>query len=292
VVCDPLGGNGAGTLSAQNGLLASLSYLPSGYVGEYSGVEDFMKIATPISANLYFSQLDVPTEMFTQGFAAGDGKLLTDPQGNPLIQFFALRFQSVLQLSASDDPGYYQFAILSDDGSILYLDQSGDAENTNENKLSEFLSDDGDHPTTMSCASNAIYFDKTTQLPMRFDYFQGPKYNIALVLLWRKVGDAASCGNSSSFYDVACGQSGNDTFFNPNVVPSAPTSLYEGMLQRGWKPLNSGNYVLPSSAGSNPCVSPSPIPSPTVTATPTPTPTVTPTPTNTGCSGAACAASS
>ncbi len=282
VVCDPLGGNGSGSISAQNGLFASLSYIPNGYVGEYNGVEDFIQKSTPISANIYFSQLDVPTEMFTQGFSTGNGNLLSDPQGNPLIEFFALQFQSVLQLSANDQPGFYQFAVISDDGAIMYLEDNNVGNNdassqSVDNSYVEFINDDGDHPSQMSCASGAIYFDETTQIPMKLDYFQGPRYNIALVLMWRKIDN----NNCNALDDIACGQIGNDTFFDPSTVPSTPTPLYNGMLQRGWKPLSAGNFALPGTVAPNPCGSPTPTPTATATPTPTPTATATPTPTPT-----------
>ncbi|MDR3606343.1 MAG: hypothetical protein P4M08_03060 [Oligoflexia bacterium] len=308
VYCDPLNNSGAAAnTSSANGLIASLSYIPDGHVGEYYGVEDFIRKSTPIDADLYFSQLNVPTEIFSQGFRDGSGKPLSDPHGNPLIEFFSLQFQTVIQLSPNDEPGTYQFAVISDDGSIMRLKPNSDDRHDDNDRdhdrdrdrdfdrdhdrdhfssddgYVEFIDNDGDHPSRMACASEGIPFDVTTRLPMKLDYFQGPRYNIALTLLWRKI-DSNKCG---SLKDSACGAEGNDTFFKSTNTSSTPTSVYASMLKRGWKPLVSGNFLLPSGVAPNPCGSPSPTPTvtatptPTVTATPTPTVTATPTPTPT-----------
>jgi len=79
---------------------------------------DFESMATPIDTPIYLTQLNVPTEEFTRGFTTGNGILLSAPDGQPLIEFFALHIESVLQLGPNDSPGYYQFAIASDDGTL------------------------------------------------------------------------------------------------------------------------------------------------------------------------------
>jgi hypothetical protein len=234
-------------VAPEQGLYANLSYLPNGQTGQYSGVEDLISMSTPVGDDIYFSQLNVPTRLFTEGFAAGNGSLLTDPSGNVLIEFFALQFQSVIHLGANDTPGLYQFAILSDDGAIMYLPLNDDT--SNDSGYVEFINNDGDHPTTMGCATDAIRFDSDTQLPMKLDYYQGPRYEIALQLMWRQVPD----DQPTTLADPACGQSGNYTFFDPDNTPSTPQPLYNDMLARGWKPLAQDNFSIPSSVLSNPC---------------------------------------
>jgi hypothetical protein len=117
---------------------------------------------------------------------------------------------------------------------------------------------------------------------MKLDYFQGPRYNIALMLLWREIPSCGANGRDTGadLYDEACDQAGNDTFFIWENNPVTPTNLWLGMLSRGWKVLSPENYVLPSAPGvtTNPCVTPSPSPTATITPTPTPAPTATPTP--------------
>jgi hypothetical protein len=294
VVCDPLGPS-TGTATSENGLLAHLYYTPAGG-NTYGDVESYIQNDPIAPADLFFNQLNVPTRSFSEGFSTQDGTVLVDPEtGNTLYEWFALHFESQIKLGSLDTPGRYQFAVLSDDGTLMWLDQGTTPEQP-------FINNDGETPSRLRCATTGINFTSTTQIPLKLDYFQGPRYNIALMLLWREIPSCGASGQDTpnDLYDVACDQAGNDTFFIWENDPVTPTDLWIGMLSRGWKVLSPDNYVLPGTQGitSNPCATPTPSPSPTATASPTPsssptpittvTPTPSPSPTSTQCSGPLC----
>jgi hypothetical protein len=163
---------------------------------------------------------------------------------------------------------------MSDDGSVFEIDQGGG--------FRPLINNDGWHSSKMGCAADAIEMRRDRDLPIRIDYYQGPRFHIALVLLWRKLSDVPVSGE---FSDTACGKSGNDTFFDSNVVPPKAKALWTNMLARGWKVVSPDNFYLPEDGVVNPCPAPTPTPtpaptpSPTATPAPTPAPTATPAPT-------------
>ena len=257
-VCDPFRSGGVST--AEQGILGSLSYLQNS-APRANNIADFEKYGTPVDVELFFNQLNVPTRMFDQGFQTQNGTALLDPQGNTLYEWFMLHFETNIRLSFADSPGNYQFAVLSDDGSIVQINQGTGYE--------VLINNDGVTASRLGCATQTVSMDATTSLPMKLDYFQGPRYNIALVLLWRRIPDTA-CGLTTPFVDPMCGQSGNDVYFDPTQVPSVPTDNWIQLLDRGWNVLNPANFYLPTTVVSNPCAIPTPSPSPSVTPTSSP----------------------
>lgn len=253
VVCNPFG-NAGGGLEANHGLVGQLWYAP-GYYGDFSHVEDFEDLGIKVSTPLYFDQLNVPTRLFKEGFQASDGSLITTAKGDSVIDYFALRFDSVIQLSPNEKPGWYQFAILSDDGSVVRIGDSDDS------RL--LINNDGHHASRLGCADRGVWFNGDTRRPIRIDYFQGERYHMALVLLWRRLPEFDSCP-----YDPACGREGNDEFFDANYAPSKPEPTWIHMLARGWSVVGADNFVLPGEAATNPCPNPAPSPAPSVTPAP------------------------
>ena len=265
-VCDPFENQMA--VGPNSGLSGKLAYIPNGATSDYYGVEDFISKATPINANLYLNELNVATRSFTQGFPTQNGTLLEDPSGNTLTTFFSISVDANLQLAAWDQPGLKQFAIIADDGAILSVDQGSG--------LQPLVNDDYDHPSRLSVASTTVFMDHTTTLPIHVDYYQGPKYNIALMLLWRNIADEYGTGeanspilNPLSLDEPLNGQVGNSMFFNQAVNPPAPTAVWDELLSHGWSVVPAINYLLPGNV-TNPCASPSPSPSPSPSVTPTP----------------------
>jgi hypothetical protein len=259
---------GPEAVSPENGLVASLYYLNASQP-RYSEVEDYIQYGNEDPATLYFNQLNVPTRDYLQGFPTQNGSALTTSQGNPLYEYFALRFESQIRLAQGDQSGRYQFAVLSDDGAIMSINQSGQSGQSGQQGqgLQEFINNDGITDSRLRCANQGINFDATTSLPIQIDYFQGPRYNLSLMLLWREVPET-SCSSGrdgdqdsdQNLYDVACDQAGNDAFFDWQNNPATPTPLWLGMLNRGWKVVGPDNFFLPTPT--QPCASPSPSPSP------------------------------
>lgn len=139
--------------AAERGLKGSLYRLPS----STKALPDFSKIS-PIGT-VFISELDVPTRSFTSGFPG---------VATNLIEWFAIDFSGHLIIEKS---GSYQFMVVSDDGSIVYLNNS------------VLINNDGTHSTLPAWSA-------TVQLaagahPLRVSYFQGPRHHIALQLFYK-----------------------------------------------------------------------------------------------------------
>ena len=135
-------------------------------------------VHTFIAANL-----DVPIRDYTEGFPT--------PEMQTVVENFAVRFRGVL---AVDTPGIYTFWLLSDDGSKLYIDDTLVIDNDGihgitRNKGRKDLSSgvikaqvswhfEGQHFVDMG-KQGSIALAAGTH-PFEIQYFQGPKYEIAL----------------------------------------------------------------------------------------------------------------
>ena len=132
---------------------------PSGLRGEIYFIRpgslklpDFEKL-TPVGA-IYTTSLNVPPQSFTKGF----------PGVTNRFEWFAIDYKGKFWI---EEPGRYDFALRSDDGSRLYIDE----------KL--VINNDGTHaPVTeygkvdLAGGSHSI----------RVSYFQGPREMVALIL--------------------------------------------------------------------------------------------------------------
>ena len=233
LVCDPMGGGGAGI---NDGLIATLFYLDSSQP-HYNKVSDYIEYGTQSNKTLFFSELNIPTRRFELGFPSETGDLIKDDLGNDLNEYFAIRFQSVLKLSESDLAGDYELALLSDDGTVMkVVGEDGEYQVVVDN--------DGNHPTRMGCGET-ISLDATSEVDVQIDYYQGPRYHISLIPMWRRVDEFTQ-------NETQCGKRGNSMYFDFNNN-STPQQAYLDMLTRGWKPIAQENWHLPPSAIFNPC---------------------------------------
>ncbi len=109
----------------------------------------------------------VSPRTFTDGFPSSGktGEILST------IEWFAL--DAIADLDVPAD-GSYQFQIQSDDGAILYLDGTN------------VLDNDGRHHPIKKQSQN-IFLNKGKHRVV-VHYFQGPRYEIALELYWKKPG--------------------------------------------------------------------------------------------------------
>jgi len=133
--------------------------IPSGLRGEIYHIShrtkrlpDFRK-RKPVGT-IYASSLDVPPQDFQQGF----------PGVTKRFEWFAIDYTGRFWI---DQPGAYSFALLSDDGAKLYIDDQA------------IIDNDGQHPP--------IEKQGTVELAggihrIRVSYFQGPKFQVALQL--------------------------------------------------------------------------------------------------------------
>lgn len=114
-----------------------------------------------VMSMLLAPNLDVPTRSFSDGFPGVPGGL---------VEWFGIKFTGKLIISAS---GEYSFYIGSDDGSKLYINDS------------LIVNNDGTHGYRE--VGGKIQLTQG-EYKIRVDYFQGPRYNIAMRLFWIKPG--------------------------------------------------------------------------------------------------------
>jgi hypothetical protein len=232
-VCDPFNGNNTQVMS--QGVQGSLFYRTSGLPRMYK-VEDYINFTKKSDKTLFFTEINVPTRNFTEGFSTQTSGLLADDTGAKLIEYFGIKFESTLQLSEADEEGDYELALLSDDGTRLKIkDPATDS-------WREIIDNDGDHPTRMGCSSELIHMTRRTQIPIEAIYYQGPRQHIANVFMWRK--------SNAVKQEILCGASGNKYFFDPDTG-SSPLKPYTDLLSRGWKPVAAENFWLDNTY--NPC---------------------------------------
>ncbi|MBX3019524.1 MAG: hypothetical protein KF767_16675 [Bdellovibrionaceae bacterium] len=219
VICDPFGS----TTNTKAGIAAKLAYYdgPDAY-GHIKNVEDVWTKGTKVEDTvILFGQISVPTRSFDQGFEIGGGKKLTNSRGEDLIEWFSLEYNAEIKLDDGDSTGLYQFATLSDDGSILMLDSGSGFQKVVDN--------DGHTPTRMKCGGT-VQMSRASRIPMKLKYFQGPRTEIAVTLLWRKVGS----GN-----DYGCDVASN--WFNGS---GQGTNQYNQMMAQGWKVMGVNNFQM------------------------------------------------
>ena len=156
-----------------HGLIGQV-YVPGIVIERMPDFGALTPIYTFIAANL-----DVPVREYTQGFPT--------PEMQTVIENFAVRFRGVL---AVDTPGEYTFWLLSDDGSKLYIDDTLVIDNDGihgitRNKGRKDLSEN----TQVSWSIGGHFMDigkrGSIELtvgthPFEIQYFQGPRYEIAL----------------------------------------------------------------------------------------------------------------
>jgi hypothetical protein len=110
---------------------------------------------------LYTEKIDIPPRNFTEGF----------PGLENVFEWFGIQYRGTITIEES---GLYNFRLLSDDGSKLFIDSI------------LVIDNDGTHAPRSK--TGGIYLSPGTY-PIRVDYFQGPKMKIALQLFVTKPGE-------------------------------------------------------------------------------------------------------
>ncbi len=238
-ICDPFN---AGTSSRDKGLIGNLVYLTDDQP-RYSSAKDYVDNGVPVQSTLYFDKLFIPTRSWDLGFYTQAGELVLNYKDEPLYEYFGLHLESELMLAPGEPEGWYQFAILSDDGATMDL-------RDDEGVLTPIVDNDGVHPTRMGCSMRSVYLAEGEKVPFTVNYYQGPRFHISMILMMRPLPDGVDPMAAAS--DIECAKSGNDRYFNFNTVPSTPKTKWYELLERGWKPLENQNYHFPEAA-SNPC---------------------------------------
>lgn len=241
LVCDPFRDDvGTPTTTYENGIEAELFYRDLNMPRFYK-TDDYIQFTKKSDKKVFLTDINVPTRVFSTGFSTPNGDYLKKDNQEKLIEYFALRMNTNIQLTPEDEEGLYEFALLSDDGAKMIL-KSGDGLSADQ----LLIDNDGDHPTKLGCSQQTVRFQKNIKLPVEVQYYQGPRYHISNILLWRKVTQAG--------LDPSCNKLGNHLYFNPDKN-SEPQTEYKSLLDRGWKVVRPENFVFKtSSTNYNPCI--------------------------------------
>jgi hypothetical protein len=103
---------------------------------------------------IYTNELNIPRRVFDAGF----------PGVTDRFEWFAIDYNGKFWI---DTPGEYTWGLASDDGSKLYIDGH------------EVINNDGQHPTQAAAGTTKL---KQGEHRIRVSYFQGPRYEVSLIL--------------------------------------------------------------------------------------------------------------
>jgi hypothetical protein len=150
------------TAAAQNELVPTFGttvVIPSGLQGVVYHLSHYTKQLPDLrkkkpAGTIYTTSLNVPPQDFKQGF----------PGVTKRFEWFAINYTGRFWI---EKPGKYRFALTSDDGAKLYIDDELVADN------------DGQHPPETKSASVVLGGGiHRIEVP----YFQGPRFQVALLL--------------------------------------------------------------------------------------------------------------
>jgi hypothetical protein len=136
------------TVVANSGFRGDIYLIPPGS----RRLPNFSRLK-PIGA-IYTPCLNVPSRSFSEGF----------PGVTERFEWFAIDYFGRFWIS---EPGIYRFALASDDGSILYIDGR------------QLIENDGVHALVEKAGEVNL---ETGAHRIRVSYFQGPRFQVALVL--------------------------------------------------------------------------------------------------------------
>lgn len=210
---------------------------------------------------IYMSKLNVPTRKFEKGFPREDGTMVMNSMGQVLMENFGIEFSGSLSLLPEDGDGYYEIGVISDDGSVLDVEADG--------KMVSIISGDHTTPSKFFCSNNLVRMEAGKPVPMRLRYFQGPRYHIALIMMWRKVQSLEGSSESliknqvkQPIKETRCGIAGNKFFFDPDSN-SQPQMEYLDLFdpkkrEIPWKIIQHRNFKLPVGYSNIECVTKKP----------------------------------
>lgn len=234
-VCNALGEGGSG-------IKGKLYYLKADEAEKgVSSVTDFFgdRGLSP-DVDFYMGRFNTPTRPFSEGFKINNtGEMVKDLEGNDLIENFAFKFKTKVKLPAGYAGRNMQFALLADDGARLVVDRK-QPDGSIQRVVN--VNNDGTHATRMACGTAPVFVDSTDGVDVEVDYYQGPRYHIALTLIWRE-------WPVSGANDSQCGKTGSDYFWDSTTTPSTPQPAWNDILTR-WQVVPSEVLVGDSD---NPC---------------------------------------
>jgi len=113
-------------------------------------------------ATLFAREVNISPRRFEQGF----------PGVSDRVEWFGVRYSGTFRLASA---GEYRFRVLADDGARLVIDGH------------TVVSNDGIHPPTWGEGSVPLTAGEHRVV---VEYFQGPRFDIALQVFWTRPGEA------------------------------------------------------------------------------------------------------
>jgi hypothetical protein len=206
------------------------------------------------------SNLNIPTRKFDRGFPRENGSMVMNGMGQTLIENFGVEFTGSLKLMSDDEEGYYEIGLIADDGVSLDMNKAPGPEG-----LQNIIDADQTTPSKFSCSNYLVRLERGKPMPLRLRYFQGPRYHIALIMIWRKVESLSLSDDNliksqlkNPIKETRCGIAGNKFFFDPDS-DSQPQMEYLDMLDPAkravpWKIVKHKNLLLPAGHSNRECV--------------------------------------
>lgn len=222
------------------GLIGELYYQPILNSNGSNKVDDFIKSNLKKSESLFLSDLNIIENNSINGFKKLNKATLFDSNGNKINQNFALKLNSNILLNFSDSEGLYEFALISNNGSVLKL-KSGNIDTPDE----ILIDNDGDHDSKLACSLKTVKLRQNVQMPIELSFYQTQLNNLTHVLLFRPY-------NPNIRPEPLCNQSGKGVFFNP--ANAKPMKAFNDLMNRGWKVLQNSNFKITQNKNDfNPC---------------------------------------
>jgi len=203
------------------------------------GIANYLSHPEWITGQYLFTDLNVPTRYFTDGFPLNGSSTST------VDSYFTFDIKGTFHLDTSDLDGYYQFAAIADDAAEIRTATEGgsfDALLVDDSKPAGANNGclEQTQPAHLSCSSvwgnqaaaniKTIHISPGQNIPLEVKYWEGPGQGIAFVVLYRRVADP---NNTASLADSSCGKELNF---------SASGAGMTDLLTR-WKVVSSGNLL-------------------------------------------------
>ncbi len=192
VSCSPL--NDGGKSATNSGIIGEVRVIHAPNKNEKSLRGNLLNYLNPetsekLPIKVFMSTIDVPERKFDKGFKTSTQTILAH-EGRDLLEWFNVNLTSDIKLTAPEEEGMYEFMIISDDGSIFSIEEV-DGEMKRENLLYSPKM----HAPKAICHNpkSGKYKDALVSLKygkryrIKLNYFQGPRWRIALQLYWRKI---------------------------------------------------------------------------------------------------------
>lgn len=148
-----------------------------------------------------FRSLEINTapRFYDIGVVGREHEIIQDPRSNnELLEYYLIKYEGLLEIKDPSMNGEYEFALISDDGVLLKLN--------NKTVIKTNLY----HSPRMDCMEKSIKVKVNKPIKIDLYYHQGMKNHVANMLVWRKVktidaGSEVSC-HSKKIASSYCGK--------------------------------------------------------------------------------------